>query len=301
MEYSLVVKDLKKMYSSEKRTVQALKGVSFKVKKGEIFGLLGPNGAGKTTTTNILTGILTADSGDVLFFGKKPTEEVRNRINAATAYKQLTGALTVYQNLKVYAVMYDVKNVDAKINELLERFHMISLKDRRTFTLSSGQKTLLNICKGLINDPEILFLDEATVGLDPHIAHLVRKEIKNLKTTVIFTSHMMNEVEELCDRIAFLSKGKILKIATPAGIKKLIKENTFIIEFISQPKHAATILDRLGAQRITKDKISISLKKQEDIQKIIHALITAGFEIRDLHIKRPTLDEVFIKVAQGEL
>lgn len=301
MNHPLIVSNLRKTYTTKGAVVEALKGISFKVKKGEIFGLLGPNGAGKTTTINILTGILTPDSGEILFFNKKKSEETQNRINAASAYTSLNGTLSVYQNLRVYAKMYDVKNAEEKIEDLLRRFHILDLRNRRVYTLSSGQKTRLNLCKGLINDPEILFLDEATVGLDPHIAYEVRKEIKKMNTTVIFTSHMMYEVEELCDRIAFLGHGKILAIDTPTKIKELIRRNTFVIEFLFQPKNAVKILKELQAEKIANNKISIELKKSEDIQKVIHKLITSGFEIRDLHIKRPSLDEVFIKIAKGEL
>ncbi|HME87053.1 MAG TPA: ABC transporter ATP-binding protein [Candidatus Nanoarchaeia archaeon] len=301
MDYPLIVENLKKTYEGKGNVVQALKGISFKVKKGEIFGLLGPNGAGKTTTTNILTGILTADSGTVLFFGEKESERTKNKVNVANGYGSLTGGLTVFQNLKVFAKIYNVKNPEQKIDSLLQRFHAFDLKNRKVFTLSSGQKARVNVCKSLINDPELLFLDEATIGLDPHIASEIRREIKNLNTTIVFTSHMMQEVEELCDRIAFLSKGQILKIDTPKGIKKLINEHTFVIELTKKPKNAESIFKNINAKKITEDRIAIELKSQKEIHKIIHTLIMKGFEIKDLHIKRTTLDEVFIKIAKGEL
>src|SRR3989338_209042 len=301
MQYPLTVSNLKKTFKVKGDVVQALRGISFKVKKGEIFGLLGPNGEGKTTTINILTGILTPDSGSIRFFGKKPCEETQERINAATAYNSLCGDLTVRQNMKVYARMYNVQQPAAKIDELLEKMGILEIQHRRVRDLSTGQKTRVNLAKALINSPDLLFLDEATSGLDPDISQHIRHFIKNLDTTIIFTSHIMSEVEELCDRVAFLSEGKILKIDTPKGIKKLIPQNLVVIKFLSQPANAEEILKTFEIQFQSKQKIIIKVKNPKETHLIIHTLITNGFQIRDFHLKRPTLDEVFIKVARGEI
>lgn len=301
VKFPLIVSNLRKTYKSDGEVVEALKGISFKVRKGETFGLLGPNGAGKTTTINILTGILTADSGKIRFFGKKPCEETQNRINTATAYRALNGILTVYQNLNIFAKIYNVKNSDEVIEELLRRFEIYELMNKRVYNLSSGERTRVNLCKSLINSPDLIFLDEATAGLDPDMAYKVRKEIKKLKTTIIFTSHIMSEVEQLCNRIAFLYKGRILKIDTPKKIKKLIKENIFIIEFLSQPRNADRIFRNLNIISRSKNKIAIEIKRTREIQEIIHRLITSKFRIRNFHIKTPTLEEVFIKIAKEEL
>lgn len=301
MEYPIIVENLTKSYKTEGKLIEAVKGISFKVKKGEIFGLLGPNGAGKTTTINMLTGILSPDSGKILFFGKEPSEETQNKINTSTAYNALNGILSVEQNLKVYAKMYNVKHAQEKINDLLARFQINDIKDRHVFDLSSGQKTRVNLCKCLINDPEIIFLDEATAGLDPHIASEVRKEIKALDATVLYTSHIMYEVEELCSRIAFLHQGKIMKIDTPEGIKKMIKHTKFIVELAKKPNNADKLLKGLPVTAMTDKKIIFSIKKPEDVQNILQRLLMSGFVIKDVTIKRPTLDEVFIKIAKGEL
>jgi len=297
----LTVSNLRKTYYTRKEAIEALKGVSFKVREGEVFGLLGPNGAGKSTLIDILTGVLTEDGGTIRFFGRKPCEETSNRINAATAYRSLSGRLTVYQNLKVFAKVYGVKNCDPIIDDLLRKFDIYPLKNRRFSDLSSGQRTRVNLCKGLVNEPDLVFLDEATAGLDPYIAHQVRQELKKLKTTVVFTSHIMYEAEELCNRIAFLSNGKILKIDTPRGLKNMMKKEVFVIEFLSQPKNAEKVFKAFDVLDVRKDKIAIKIKKRKDIHYVIHKLITSGFEIKNFHIKRPTLNEVFIKIAKGEL
>ena len=199
------VKNLKKIYKSRGRVTEALRGVSFEVQHGEIFGILGVNGAGKSTTLSILINLLTPTSGTVKFFGKDMRgheEEIKNRINIATAYADLATSLTVYENLKVFSLMYNVKNYKAKIGELLEQFGITGLRKSKFGELSAGQKTRVNLAKSLINDPEILLLDEPTASLDPAIAAQTRELLLELQAkhrrTIVFTSHNMPEVEELC-------------------------------------------------------------------------------------------------------
>ena len=224
------VQNLKKVYSSKKNAVFALKGIDFKVEEGEIFGILGPNGAGKSTTLNILIGLLTPTSGTVKIFGKnffEHEEEIKNKMNIATAYAELAQNLTVYQNLKVFAFLYGIKNYKNKIEELLSQFQITDLKNKRIDSLSAGQKTRINLCKSLINDPELLLLDEPTASLDPamalHVRNMLREIQKNRKLTIIFTSHNMPEVEQMCDRVALLYKGEIYKIDTPQNLQKFLE------------------------------------------------------------------------------
>ena len=219
------VKNLKKTYGSKAKAVAALKGVSFEVKRGEIFGILGPNGAGKSTTLNILIGLLSPTSGSVRIFDKnffQNEEQIKDRMNIATAYADLAGNLTVRQNLKVFALMYGVKNPDVKIADLLEKFKIPELAHKRFDNLSAGQKTRVNLCKSLINDPQLLLLDEPTASLDPSIAAQVRTLLldmqKQKKLTIVFTSHNMAEVEQMCNRVALLHKGSIYRIDTPLDL-----------------------------------------------------------------------------------
>jgi len=221
----LEIRDLRKCYGA----VEALKGLSLDVECGEFFGLLGPNGAGKSTTINILLGLILPDSGSIRIFGQDfATRQVtiRRRMNVAAAFTSLSGVLSVRENLKVYGHIYGVKNLNAKIDELLERFEITDLANRRLQHLSSGQHTRVTLCKGLINAPDLLLLDECTLGLDPDIAEKTRRALREFQrekhTTILFTSHNMNEVEELCGRIAFLNKGEILRIDTAGRIKILI-------------------------------------------------------------------------------
>ncbi len=225
MSNIIEVKNLKKIYSPKKNPVEALKGISFEVRKGEIFGLLGVNGAGKSTTLNILNGLLTASSGEIKIFEKDfytHEEEIKNRMNVATAYADLAGNLTVYRNLKIFAIIYGVKEYNRRISELMKQFGITDLASHRFEYLSAGQKTRVNLCKSLLNNPEILLLDEPTASLDPAIADRVRKMILNLQKdreqTVLFTSHNILEVEQMCDRVALLHRGQIYMIDTPENL-----------------------------------------------------------------------------------
>ena len=181
MDY-IEVYNLVKTFKEKGKEIIAVDGISFKVRKGEIFGLLGPNGAGKSTTINILTGLVEKDSGTVKILGFEPEknwEFVKNNSNVATAYSWLSDVLTIRQNLRVYAKLYGVKNYEEKINELLRLFELDDIADRKIVRLSSGENTRVVLCKGLINNPKVLFLDECTVGLDPDIADKTRSTIKD--------------------------------------------------------------------------------------------------------------------------
>lgn len=221
------VKNLTKIYSPKKNPVRALQGISFSVRKGEIFGLLGVNGAGKSTTLNILIGLLTASAGSVRLFGKNFFQnegEIKQRMNIATAYADLASTLTVQQNLNVYGVMYAVKNYRAKIDGLLRQFDIEKLRHEQFSKLSAGQKTRVNLCKALLNDPEVLLLDEPTASLDPSVAAHVRQLLLGMQRrrhlTVVLTSHNMPEVEQMCDRVALLHQGLIYMIDTPVNLIK---------------------------------------------------------------------------------
>jgi ABC-2 type transport system ATP-binding protein len=303
----LEIRNLRKHYGA----VEALKGLSLDVERGEFFGLLGPNGAGKSTTINILLGLILPDSGSIRVFGQDfATQQVaiRRRMNVAAAFTSLSGVLTVRENLKVYGHIYGVGNLNAKIAELLERFEITDLAQRKLQHLSSGQHTRVTLCKGLINDPDLLLLDECTLGLDPDIAEKTRRALQEFQrekqTTILFTSHNMNEVEELCGRIAFLSKGEILRIDTATHIKSLIPHQMLEVRF-----RAGTDLSSLQQADGTPHAepggdatLRFVLDDPErQLDPLLRRLTQAGGHIADMQITRPTLEDVFIKVARGEI
>lgn len=291
-------------------TIEALKGLSLSVERGECFGLLGPNGAGKSTIINILLGLILPDSGTIRIFGRDfATDQVaiRRRMNVAAAFTSLSGVLTVRENLKVYGHLYGVKRLDAKIDELLQRFEITDLANRKLQYLSSGQHTRVTLCKGLINDPELLLLDECTLGLDPDIAEKTRRALKEFQrekqTTILFTSHNMQEVEELCGRIALLNKGQILRVDTAERIKRLIPQQVVEIRVrpgadlvaVRQWNGCRGEISAGGTLRFVLDR------PHEQLDALLRHMTQAGVYITDVQVLRPTLEEVFIKVARGEL
>jgi len=205
--------------------VKALDKFSFKLHRGEILGLLGANGAGKTTAMNCLLGLTLPTGGELFAFGKsleKHKIEILQKANFSSAYVSLPGNLKVWQNLLVFAHIYGVANPKKKIAELLELLEVTELRDRVTGQLSAGESTRVNLCKAFLNDPELLMLDEPTASLDPDIADKVRKVVRRVQAErqigILYTSHNMKDIEEVCDRVIFLHKGKIVAEGTPAEI-----------------------------------------------------------------------------------
>lgn len=217
----------------------AVDGLSFSIDRGEIFGLLGVNGAGKTTAINMILGLLTPTSGSVEVFGDNLAEhriEILKRVNFCSTYTQLPGNLTVAQNLMVFAHLYGVENPKQRIDEVLELLEISKLKQRVAGHLSAGESTRLSLCKSLLNTPDLLLLDEPTASLDPDIADKVRKVVRHVQrehgTAILYTSHNMRDVEEVCDRIAFLDQGKVLSEGTPQAVLRDFDETSLEKVFI---------------------------------------------------------------------
>jgi len=234
-ELLVETKNLCKIYPETK----ALDNLCLTLRRGEIVGLLGPNGAGKTTAIHILLGLLAPSSGSVSVFGFSPMKErhaISKRFNFSSAYVQLPSNLTVRENLTVFSKIYGVKNVKEKMDSLLETFEIGYLKKRLTGALSAGEKTRLNLCKCFLNDPELLLLDEPTASLDPEMADTVRKILRKAQKEknmgILYTSHNMPEVEEICDRILFIHEGKTIAEGTPQEILKTFESKTLEQVFI---------------------------------------------------------------------
>jgi ABC-2 type transport system ATP-binding protein len=218
----------------------AVADVSFTVQRGEIVGVLGANGAGKTTTIQILLGLIKPTSGAVTVFGKELERhrvEILQRSNFSSAYTGLPSNLKVWENLLIFAMIYGVKGHREKTNELLEMFEISHLRDKITGHLSSGESTRVNLCKSLLNDPELLMLDEPTASLDPDIADKVRKLLRRIQSerriTMVYTSHNMRDVEEVCDRVLFMHKGRIIAEGTPQQVKDRFNQKTLEDVFIN--------------------------------------------------------------------
>ncbi len=214
----LSVEGLRKTFGA----MTAVDGVSFQVGQGEIVGLLGPNGAGKTTTINMILGVLEPDAGSISIEGEDITRHrtrALQRTNFAAYYAPLPGNLTVRQNLKVFGLLYHVRDLPARIEKLLKQFDLAKYRDVKCGLLSSGEQARVSLAKAMLNDPHLLLLDEPTVSLDPATAADARIMIRAFaaqKTSgVLWTSHNMHEVEEVCNRVLLLSRGKIILQGDP--------------------------------------------------------------------------------------
>ncbi len=218
----LTVRDLVKDFGD----FRAVDGISFELGQGEILGLLGPNGAGKTTMMNMLLGLVSATTGSIRIFGKsleKDRIEILRRMNFSSAYTSLPGNLLVRQNLTVFALLYGLKDCRRRVRETMERFGVTELAERTTGHLSAGEATRVNLCKAFLNRPELLLLDEPTASLDPDVVDKVRTLIRETQresgTSIIYTSHNMQDIEFVCDRVIFMHRGRLIRMGTPAEVK----------------------------------------------------------------------------------
>jgi ABC-2 type transport system ATP-binding protein len=243
----LSVQELCRSYAQ----VRAVTQVSFRIRRREILGLLGPNGAGKTTIINTILGVLAPTSGSIRigdFDVERQRAQALARTNFAAVYAALPGNLTVRQNLRFFGLIYDVRGLTAHVESLLGQFALQPLADTKCGLLSSGEQTRVALAKALLNDPDLLLLDEPTASLDPSAAQLIRRHIRELARErdcgVLWTSHNMYEVEEVCDRVLFLSHGRVLLEGDP---KRLPREHSarnleeLFIRFAREPLAAAPL------------------------------------------------------------
>ncbi|MEI6478812.1 MAG: ABC transporter ATP-binding protein [bacterium] len=205
----------------------AVNGLSLNIEEGKITALLGPNGAGKTTTIQMILDLITPTSGTIKIFGmemKNDREKILSQVNFSSPYVALPTNLKVIENLKTFARLYEVKDVNKKINELVDFFMIRDLLPKMTSELSTGQLTRVNLTKALLNDPKLLLLDEPTSSLDPDIADRTRKLLKKIQlernVTILYTSHNMEEIAELCEHVIFINKGKFKDEGTPQELIK---------------------------------------------------------------------------------
>ena len=213
--------DLHKAYGA----VRAVDGVSFEVRGGEIVGLVGPNGAGKTTIINMVLGVLQPSSGQILIEGldvARKRSEALSRTNFAAVYAPLPGNLTVEQNLRIFGMIYEVRDLKGRIGELLAEFDLERFARTKCGVLSSGEQTRVALAKAMLNRPRLLLLDEPTASIDPATAREIRAHIQRFATggreAVLWTSHNMYEVTEVCDRVIFISRGRILLQGEPQAL-----------------------------------------------------------------------------------
>jgi len=292
------IKHLSHIYKLRGIKTKALDDITLKVEKGEIFGLLGTNGAGKSTMIKILTTLLYPTSGEAKIDGldiRKEAKKVRSRVGVVMGQKIIYGGMTGRDNLRFFGNIYDVQNLEHKINELAHFFELEDKIDTLVEGYSSGMRMKLAIMRGLINDPQILCLDEPTLGLDPNMQLKIRKKIKELQMlgkTIILTTHYMLEAEELCDRIGILKKGSLKAIDTPQALRKKMPGKN-ILEIKFKNPHIA---DKFKQDYIlTKDPtlLMIPIINSDHLNRALKEIMSNGFYIEDIKLVEPSLEKVF--------
>ena len=282
----ITVEQLSHSYTNNQ--VFAVKGISFQVAKGEVFGFLGPSGAGKSTTQGVLTGLLPLQKGRVQVAGydlAKPQRTMFNKIGVSFEQSNVYGKLTAKENLDFYAKLFDVPTMSSI--ELLERVGLEKVANKPAATFSKGMKHRLTFVRSMINNPEMWFLDEPTTGLDPAIAQEIKtiiREKHNQGTTVFLTTHNMQVADELCDRVAFIIDGEIKLIDSPRNLKLQFGEKLVVVDHIVQ------------GRRVTNQ---FSLVLEEDKQQLQRLIQTGQIEM--MHTKEATLEEIFIQVTGRSL
>ncbi|MEK9178695.1 MAG: ABC transporter ATP-binding protein [Patescibacteria group bacterium] len=297
----LEVKNLTKKFGK----FTAVDRVSFSLREGEILGLLGPNGAGKTTTIHMLLDVLTPTFGEINYFGKNLTDhrsEILKRVNFSSAYISLPWLFTIEEALTVFAELYEIPNKKKRIDKLLSEFEIEHLRKKQVYKISAGEKARLLLTKAFLNYPEIILLDEPTASLDPDIAVKIReflkRERKEYKVSMLFTSHNMNEVEEMCDRIVFLNKGKIIAEDKPENLAKQISDSE--VELLIEEDEKATRLFTREKITYLKDRniFRITIKTIE-IPHLLTLLTSNEVEFQDISINKPGLEDYFLKISKG--
>ena len=281
--------EVKNLYHDyEGKGKYAVEDVSFSIEKGEIFGFLGPSGAGKTTVQNIMTSLLPLQKGDVLYDDisiKNMKSRFFNRIGVSfedpTLYLKLTG----YENLKYFAGLFDIPTKDPA--RLLEMVDLQSASHRRAAAYSKGMKQRLIFIRSLINNPEILFLDEPTAGLDPTLAKKIKEIIfaqKKEGKTIFLTTHNMFIADELCDRVAFINEGKLVTTDSPRNLKLKYGDRSARVEYLKDSKLKTEVL---------------FFEKDEDLKKFNEIIETE--DVQTVHTQEATLEQIFIKLTGREL
>lgn len=304
-EHAIYAHGLRKSYDS----FEAVKGIDFAVRPGEVFGLLGPNGAGKTTTVEILEGLRRRTAGEVRVLGFDPelqTNQLKDRIGVALQATNLADKITVREAMTLFAAFYS-RTVDA--GKLLQRLQLEDKKDAAYATLSGGQKQRLALALALINDPQLLFLDEPTTGLDPQVRLEIRDLIEELraeKRTIVMTTHYIEEAERLCDRVAIIDAGVIIAIGTPRELQEKSASQSGIEATLSRPAPAGDLPAFSEGIRSTlsEDRRHLTISSKRPARTLVDMvkwIDAQGIELDDVHLKRPTLEDVFIELTGKKL
>ena len=312
-DIAISTKDLTKKFGD----FTAVDHVSFDVKKGEIFGFLGPNGAGKSTAIRMLSTLSRPTEGSATVAGfdiVKEDSKVREHIGLVSEKMIMYDQLTARENLRLFGKLYDIPSdpLEKRIDQLLALVHMEQWADHRIDTYSTGMKQRINVIRALVNQPEILFLDEPTLGLDPQSTAEIREIIRRINiedgTTMILTTHMMTEADMLCERIGIIDHGKIAALDTPSDLKKSVSGNdTTIFEF-EIPNLDTHILSSLKSVESIKSisqedptRIRVSSRGADAFDVLVDNLRKNGAQIKTARNLEPSLEDAFLQITGHEV
>ncbi len=291
------------------KNLTAVDGISFEVKKGEVFGFLGPNGAGKTTTINMLCTLLHATSGQASVAGfdiEHQTDQVRGSIGLVFQDTTLDDYMTAEQNLRFHAYAYGVPSDvrDERLKSLMEMVELWPRRKDRTRTYSGGMRRRLEITRGLLHHPQVLFLDEPTIGLDPQTRNKIWGYIHELRRsiglTIFMTTHYMDEADANCDRIGIIDHGKIIALDTPANLKNAVGGDVITLTTADNAAAVAEIRERHGIEsRIQDNQVLFSVVNGEAFLPEFIRSFTG--QIQGVSLRRPTLEDVFLKHTGREI
>jgi ABC-2 type transport system ATP-binding protein len=294
---AIAVNDLRKSFGE----VEAVSGVSFEVAPGEIFGFLGPNGAGKTTTINMLCTLTRPSGGSAFVAGHdvvRERDDVRRHIGLVFQEQTLDGYMTAEQNLRMHAELYgvDSKLVPERMRQVLEMVGLWERRDGQVMTFSGGMRRRLEIARGFLHSPRVLFLDEPTIGLDPQTRSSIWRYIRALQRseqiTIFMTTHYMDEAE-FCDRIAIMDQGRIVVLDTPDALKAQIGADRVTIHTDDDAAAVAALAERFGIEaQMAEGAVTFYVPSGEEFVPRLFAEL--GVPIRSVSVSRPTLDDVFM-------
>lgn len=298
------VKNLTKIYG-KKNPFVAVDAISFDLHPGEILGFLGPNGSGKTTTIQMLLGTLALTSGQIFYFGKdfeRHRSEILQNVSFASTYTSLPYVLTVAENLRCFGRFYGVRKIDQKIDALLDRFGILEKKDSPVSSLSAGQITRLMLVKAFFTEPKIVLLDEPTASLDPDVSldvcRFILEQRESRGVSILFTSHKMEEVADLCDRTIFLKNGKIIADDLPENLAKSVSSHRLRLTIGDGMKRTIALADEKKIP-YTLEHRSIELCLDEkEIPLFLQALMQRGVSYISIQIKEPSLEDYFLQIAE---
>jgi len=299
------VQELRKSYAG----LEAVKGIDFEVSAGEVFGILGPNGAGKTTTIEILEGLRPRTGGNATVLGFDPErqkQQLKDRIGVCLQNTNLPAKIRIHEALDLFGSFYSRCLAS---EQLLKRLQLWDKRDAFYETLSGGQQQRLAIALGLVNDPQLLFLDEPTTGLDPQIRleiHGLIEELKAEKRTVVLTTHYIEEAERLCDRVAIMDEGRIVAMGSPRELQQKSRGQSRIEIVCGQPLNAAELPQWPEAMEsnVAQDGRSLTVysnRPARTLFEIMKWLDQRGIQLEDVHLKRPTLEDVFVELTGKRL